>query len=675
MTFRMKRPATNAWRRRWFSLCLAFLVNAVVIAPAQPPEEEDQFQWMRMQFTETSLGLEVEGEKEIRSRKDSPGTMERSYLYVAPMLNLGMQGSIYHPNLALFNVRLEDGLSWQQQSINQPVGLTLSGTESKIRFLERYQTSLQLLQEKPYATRIFAEKDHNFRQFDFFNRVTVDNRRYGGQIGYTEGVLPFHVNYTRLEEDITGFTRPSTLRESTLAFDMQNERQNNASTSLSYMLDSYNRQESDMALQQGTYHTVNLSDREVWGRNDRVHLNSSLFYNRMDDSTVPTRNLMLTERGTIEHTKTLNSDYNYSYDNRSAGVSDSQGHNAQASLHHQWRERLNTTADVHGQTFENTSPGTSLSGKRYGLGWGSTFTRRVVSWSDLNLGYSGRYDLEQRETSGQTLMIIGEAHNLTDGVVTYLKEPRVVAATIRVTDNAGKSYTPLLDYIVVVQGELTEIRRAPGLTTIPNGGAVLVDYQAYLAPSDDFRTMAQQFQIRLDFFNYLMGVYARLNLMDNRGALSLLTQNITDKVAGADVSWRWLRAGTEYEIFDSNLGPFTSKRCFQSFSFGVNEGSTLSFDLDQSWTAFKDDGRHRTAYNHIARYNKHLTTSLAWSVEGGWRMERGQGFDQNLAIFRTGVEYVRNKLSVKLSYDLQDQDYLGELRQRHFFTLKAKRSF
>ena len=181
--------------------------------------------------------------------------------------------------------------------------------------------------------------------------------------------------------------------------------------------------------------------------------------------------------------------------------------------------------------------------------------------------------------------------------------------------------------------------------------------------------------MRLDFFNHLVGIYGRLNLVDNRGSRSLLTQNITDKVVGADLSWRWFRAGAEHEVFDSNLGPFRSKRLFESFGIEPMAGSHLSLDLDQTWTSFTDDGRHRTAYNFIARFNTHFTSYLAWNVEVGYRVERGQGFDQNMTIFRTGVEYTRNKLAVKLGFDMQDQDYLGELRQRNFFYLKAMRSF
>jgi hypothetical protein len=77
----------------------------------------------------------------------------------------------------------------------------------------------------------------------------------------------------------------------------------------------------------------------------------------------------------------------------------------------------------------------------------------------------------------------------------------------------------------------------------------------------------------------------------------------------------------------------------------------------------------------MARYRDRLTEHLTWSMEGGVRLERGRGFDQTLGVARTSVEYTRNKLRFKLGYDYQDQDFLGEKRQRHFFFLQAKRTF
>jgi hypothetical protein len=70
-----------------------------------------------------------------------------------------------------------------------------------------------------------------------------------------------------------------------------------------------------------------------------------------------------------------------------------------------------------------------------------------------------------------------------------------------------------------------------------------------------------------------------------------------------------------------------------------------------------------------------LTRALSWLNEGGVRFQRGEGFDQDLFTARTALDYRYGQLSVQLGYDYQDENFLGELRRRHFAFLRAKRSF
>jgi sugar lactone lactonase YvrE len=527
---------------------------------------------------------------------------------------------------------------------------------------------MSVLKEKPYALTLNADKDHNFRQYDFFNRTSVDSQRYGGRSGYAARPLPFSVSFNHLEEDVWNTTRPTLLNETTLAFDMSNERQRNAKTTWSYNYDQYNRQELGIPLEKGTYHTVSVLDTENFGKNDRLKLNSSLFFHQLESQAVKNRNLNLQEHALMEHSKTLQSDYQYSFNNQSAGSTDSLGHNAQVGLRHRLYESLTSAIDLHGFKQDSTSPEASLGTTRYGVSVNESYTKKLGWEGRLSLGYSGRFDREQRASSGQSIFIMHEPHTLTDGVITYLNQPRVVVGSIQVTDPNGKAYQLLLDYVVLEHGELTEIRRAPGPSQIPNGGAVLVDYRVQVQPSDQFTTLGNQIHFRLSLFKDLLGLYGRLNLVNNRGGKMLVLQNISDKVLGADFSWRWARAGAEYEIYDSNLAPFRTKRLFQTLSFEPGSASSLNFNFDQTWTTFSETGIHRASYSFISRYRNRLSSHLSWSVEGGLRLDRGPGFDQTLLVGRTGLEYSRGQLTVKLGYDFQDQDYLGEKRQRHFFS-------
>jgi hypothetical protein len=344
-------------------------------------------------------------------------------------------------------------------------------------------------------------------------------------------------------------------------------------------------------------------------------------------------------------------------------------------LRHQLYESLNSTLDAHGQAFSSSGAGTALDTTRYGIGLNENYTKRLGKWGRITLGYGGLLDQEHRDTLGQTLFIVGESHTLNDGVITFLNQPKANLMSIQVWDAAGNvRYRELLDYLILPHGERTEIKRVVG-GQIPNGGTIRVDYTAVSQPSDSYTTVAHQFQVRLDFFNGLLGLYGHVNRQDNYGGKSLVLENINDKVAGLDVNWRWLRAGAEYQVFDSNLSPYHSTRLFQNFACQPSPNTTLSLDVGQTWVTFTGVNRDLTTYHAIARARMQITPALSLNTEGGLRFQEGKGYDQQLVTTRANLEFKSGKLAVQAGYEYEDEAFLGELRLRHFFFLRAKRTF
>ena len=203
-------PNKFPWLRPVAAGC--FIIAASnLIAQQRYQNWEEEFSWFRMRLTEIALGLEAEWQSETSKLSDEATPFKRDYIYLAPTVTLGMRGSVYHPNLLQFDLKTENGVGWQAQSLNVPAGIAPAGPESKTTFLERYHGELAFLREKPYAFFVNADKDHNFRQYDFFNRSTVDNERYGARAGYAAGPVPFSVSFNHLEEDVSNFSRPRRL--------------------------------------------------------------------------------------------------------------------------------------------------------------------------------------------------------------------------------------------------------------------------------------------------------------------------------------------------------------------------------------------------------------------------------------------------------------------------------
>lgn len=675
----MRAGGLSKFRRPWLNL---FCLGGMTQAMAQPnPSAEEGLRWMKLRISEINVGTEVEGDWERRSVSNSGQAISRKTIYAVPTLGLGLEGSVYHPNLLEFKLDTESGIGWQETSVNVAGG----GSRSDALYLMRYHAHVSILKEKPYAISLFAENEHTTRDYDFFTRATVDQQSQGARLGYTQGPVPFSLMFRHIREEISGHSRPTSLDEISLAFTASNEQSAGNRTDLSYTFNDFSRQEADAYSQDGIYHSASLIDLKTFGDKDWIKLNSSLSYNQQDSDTTP-----FNQRGSIQrvnklfsdhehlkwqHSDQLISDYKYSFNWQDSGFLNSDGHAASASLRHQLFDSLTSTFDLHGQFFSSRGAETAIDTTRYGIGLNEHYTKRLGSWGRITLGYGGLLDREERQTMGQVIFIVGEEHTLEDGVISFLNQPRVNVASIQVWDATGNLlYRPLLDYLVLTHGERTEVRRVAG-GLIPNGARVRVDYTATAQPSDSFHTIAHQMQARLDFFNGLVGIYGYLNLQENEGGESIILEDVNDKVIGLDLAWRWFRSGVEYQVYDSNLSPYRTLRLFQNFTIEANEDTTLSLDLGQSWSTFPRSDRDLATYHAIARSRTRLHPSLALNLEGGVRFQDGQGYDQQLATARADLEFRSGKLAVQAGYLYEDETFLEETRLRHFFYLRAKRQF
>jgi hypothetical protein len=173
-------------------------------------------------------------------------------------------------------------------------------------------------------------------------------------------------------------------------------------------------------------------------------------------------------------------------------------------------------------------------------------------------------------------------------------------------------------------------------------------------------------------------VYGRLNWSDNNAPPQALTERLTDLVGGADVTWRWLRAGAEYENYDSNFTQYKDWKFFQSFNYQLAEGSDLGLDFNQIFFRYSDN-RDDTQYRFLAHLNSQLTPWLLWNVEAGYFLQEVFGTDQNQAAARTGLTFNWGKLSLgtgyQYNYQVATQPRASEKRERNFFYLNLRRRF
>ncbi len=653
----------------WFLLVLLGAASRSTQAQRMV-EAEQQPRLFGIQLTDKYLQTDMEYEQEFQRLGTADSAVTRQRFLFQPVVGLGIVGSVYHPNLLEYHLNTELGADFQSSSVDP----CTAGSNTK--FLQRYNASMDFLQQKPYATTLFAEKDETYRDYDFFTRVRVNSDRYGGRTGYSAGPVPISVSAQHYEEYIEDPTRPTRLIENTLNFNAQSlRRSDQARTHLNYSLDQFSRADDGYGTQRGLNQNLNLFDNETFGAQGWVNINSLLNFNIITETQLPTDRLLLQENLRLQHTPKLRSFYEYAFDTASLGDSDSNTHQGRVGLAYQPIESLASTLDLHGIATTSTSPGAYAETRRYGFTLDEQFNKPLGTWGSLMLGYNGRLDREERNTSGQTVNVIGETHTLSDSTTTFLNQPLADVVTIRVTDqNRTTTYVEGLDYRLIPQGALVEIERITN-GRIPNPGTVVIDYSAVLQPSAGYYSLDNTFVFRVDLWHSLLGIYGRWSILDYSGAGQLLLRWLNVKTIGVDSTWRWLRTGAEYEVAESNMAPYDRVRLFQSVQFQASETTTFGADLDQNWTHFRDTGLGQNTYGLIVRYQQRLNDNLSWNAEGGMRIDRGFSFDRNVAVARLGLEWTFGKLTARLGYEYGNESQPSSEASRQFAHLRVRRTF
>lgn len=661
--------------RRWWAGGLVFLAAGAPLSLCRAELIEDP-QLFKFRMTDGSLELLVEQEKETRERSGVEGTLKKETFLVEPLLELFGEGSVYHPRLLDFSARAEVGLSHQNKR-DDAYENTPSGRHGKEDdFVQNYLLNAALLNRKPYATFLTAGRDTSDRDDDFFTRVKVDSEYYEARSGYSEGPVPVSVSARRVELNSDGTVRPFTDREDTLAVGANNRRGIYDYTRFHYELEDFEHTERGFPTEQGTRHTVGLSDAQSFRSDGKYQLFSSASYQEQDRNDVDTSTVNVNEQATIQHDDRWQSRYRYAFVDQDSGPAESVRHDGLASLRHQLYDSLVSTFELEGREEKDTSPGSELTATRYGGGVAEDYTKRLGEWGRLTINAGVRAREEERDAFGGTRVVIDERVRLTDGEVTLLGSTDVDTTTIVVTDpTSTTTFREPFDYTVLPRGRSTQILRTVG-GQIPNGSTVLVDYRAESQPSDRFSTREQLYGVRLDFFDRLLGIYARRFLIENRGAENLVLQDVDDVVFGMDLTWKGLRAGIEYEDYDTNLSPYRTWRLFQNLNLYPTRTSSLFLGMRQQHTRFEDSGNPEKTYSFICRYRTRLTRSIATSLEGGAYFERGIGeadLERTRYTVRAYADYWIGQLTTRLNYEYEDTDFENETTESHLASIRLIR--
>lgn len=661
--------------------------------------------WFTFRISEVSAGVYAEGVYDESNFKNSGTTVTHEHIFVGPSIGFNAAGSVYHPNLLTYAINTEGAFGWNRDSFSSTGS---SSSRNELDYLGRFGASVNLLENKPFHSTLFADYDHTFRDNDFFSRVTVDSWRYGARAGFQQGPWVVTADYSHRDEtstspflvsdiisvtNVISGTNVVTVRtnrhsldqntishEDTVTAGLRHER-DSGGTTFNYGWDRYTRVDVGR-VGIGSDHSFSLADNERFGPLDIYKLNSSASYFRRDSSAEASDEVLANLTFSAEHRPKLNSFYDLNYDHFTTGDFVSDAYSGQAVLQHQLYDSLTSSLIVRAAEFETSDAKSSTSTRRYGGGFAENYTKHISDDTRLRISNSLLVDHTDQEVDTQNVVAIrNERHNFSEAGGPpnsfSLLLPNVVTSTIIVTDdqNNQPAYLENFDYRVVQNGSLTFIERLTG-SRIGTNQVVLVDYDAQPSPSGSYSTISESFEVRLELWQNLVGIYGRVNLSLNDAAADLRVQSVNAYTIGSDLNYKWLRAGAEYVIYNSSISDYQSARLFQSLNFRPDEASTLGFEFSEVWLNYVTAHRQEEDFQFITRYHRALTHRLGLNADAGVSLRRGNGVDQILAAVRPSIKYVIGKTSIDAGYDYEYELFLNsEERQKHMFFFRLKRYF
>ena len=674
--------------RNFFRRALAAMAVSISCAAAIGQVVEPQA--LRLQISNVHLGLRVEAEQEdtIYAGSKSAATFER--LFMGPIIGLTAAGSVYHPNLLTFSVNGEFSPGYNIETTTY----SNSTNRKEIRYLGNYYANLILLQEKPYRSTFYLSQNYTYRDYDFFNRAEANIWRYGANLGYQEGPVPFTIDVWQRKDETFGESIASSLYETGVTFNARNTRES-GETTFTYTHTNDDRTDSGSQAT-STENSFGIGDTETFGREKQIHLNTSANYSSREYTGTPADDATAALNLSVQHTPSLSSvldmDYNRSTTNDSVGKTLSDNLHGGVSVQHQLFESLTSTLRIQGQDSSSSGSYLTASGenatsitetKRYGGGVTESYTKRLGSVGRVTLMGSVLYEHTIQTAGGDTIIQTDESHGFTSSNEStgtdsfFLNLPYVDESTILITNtqHALPAYQEGRDYIVSKNGYLTMIRRAAA-STIPANSTVLVSYHAKASGSGEYNTFTGLMNLRVDLWNDLLAFYFRMSSIGNSGARDLFLQDMDLYSFGAESTWRWLHAGVEYASNASTYSTSQDVRLFQSLSFKLDEKSTLNLDLLESKTHYVEAARDEMNYSLITRYQRTFNRNLGVQLDAGIAVRRGKDVDQTLATVRPSLEWNIGQLSIKASYSYEYGEYAGsDQRKKHMMTISAQRNF
>lgn len=586
---------------------------------------------------------------------------------IAGQLSLNTKSYLLHPNFFQmdFNVEYRPGL--------QKDNFLVIPDRSETRTMEKVNFHSTFFQGKPLSLNFFTNYTHNFINREYTSNVEVNHNNIGAALFFRNYIVPVNISFSKddwKQNEIQSGRKFSTLKY-LVNVNLQKSFGNFNRNKLKYSYEDNQRNDISSNSILSKISTIDLKNNFYFNKEHTSTLNSFItFDSRTGDRK--TDRLQINENFMMDLPYQFNFATNYRNMNYKQEDLDYIQNNVTATLNHKLYSSIQTSLQ-----YEYNDLNHSSYHEFYSINGLSVNYKKNIPSGTLSLFYDYNNRKENRNSSPEVLSIVDEKLQLDDLKTVLLKNPFVLINSIVVTDlNKTIIYEENIDYIIIAQANFIEIQRLPG-GQIQNGDYVLLEYSTEKQLSYSFNSTKNAYGIHLNLFKNSLELYARSNSQEFKDIdvfENKIFKNIDQRVIGAKISYKFITAGYEYNIYDSNIIPYNSTKYYLNFSKTANK---IKFILSgkRREHILKETNENQFFSDIAGKVIYQFNPKYKIKLDGGYRIQEGRQIDLNL--FTARGEFVTSfrKMFFTVGFEMYNRNFSGEKINFNSAYLKIERFF
>lgn len=580
---------------------------------------------------------------------------------------LNTDSYLWHPNFMGINLNLD----YNPGVTNEAFLVTPDRAET--RTAESLRLMLLLFKQRPLSFNLFYNLSHSFTNREYTSNVETLNRDYGANLSFRNKIVPVSIRYINSawnQLEISSSRNYINLRES-LQADFNKSFGFGDKHNLIYAYEDYRRKYTNADTISNFVNNVRLQNYIPFNKNRTSNLRSLInFHDQQGNQTY--RRMQINENLLFQLPFNFDISGNYRFTNLEDIFQKTKQHNLLSKINHQLFSSLRSSAYYELIDIDNTFYDEQTRQAGFNLDY-----KKKIGFGTWNIGYNFRNRNDDRDGRSSTLIVTREEKVLLDGETILLDYPYVDLASVIVRDETGTIiYDENLDYILIERDNYVEIQRLPG-GQIVNGQSVYIDYLVLQPISFSYNTNNHGIKTGFDLFNRLFQVYYRYNeqTYDNiRFIDPAILKTVYQNVYGLRITKYIFSFGAEYDLYQSNIVPYETKRYFATIS---EQLSNIYFVINANYLDryLIKDREYQRFFDFSGQINLKIQRSGKISFYMGYRNQEGRGIDLDLRNFK--IEYSGRYRSLHLSTGIEvyKRNYLGESISYNGAFIKLERRF